>query len=135
MNLLERIHVVERKFVRDARGALLKALRGDEAGLRREIGEIYVVWADAGQMRGGHYHPLTDEYFTVLEGCCRLLLADPVTGDRAELLLDAAVPHTIHVPKGIAHAFVGAVANSRFQLLAYADRPYAPEDTIAYRFE
>ena len=121
--------------MRDPRGGLLKVLRGDEEGLRREVGEIYVVWAEPGQVRGGHFHPLTDEFFTVLEGRCLLLLADPGSGERAELALDATEPRTVHVPKGIAHAFSNPTDGSRLMLLAYADRAYDPIDTVVYKFE
>lgn len=133
--LLERIRLHPRKFHRDARGALVKALRGDEPGLRREVGEIYLVWAEPSQTRGGHFHPKTDEFFTLVEGRCRLLLADPATGERAQLELDAEAPMTVHVPKGIAHAFQNPPDAPRFLLVAYADQPYDPADTILYRFD
>ena len=134
MTVLERIRTYPRQFHRDARGALVKALRGDEPGLRAEVGEIYLVWAEPGQIRGGHYHPLTDEFFTLVEGRCRLLLADPVTGETAHIDLTAEMPVTVHVPKGIAHAFQNEPGAARFVLVAYADRRYEPADTVLFRF-
>ena len=132
MSLIDRIRIYPRKAVSDQRGALLKVLCGSEPELRREIGEIYVVWGEPGQTRGGHYHPLTDEFFTLIEGQCRLLLADPGTGKRMELALQADEPCTVHVPKGIAHAFSNATGATRFLLVAYADRAYDPADTVRF---
>jgi dTDP-4-dehydrorhamnose 3,5-epimerase-like enzyme len=135
MNLREKIHVITRSPKVDSRGTLLKVLHGNEQGLHREVGEIYLVSCEPGQVRGGHYHPLTTEFFTLIEGECQLLLADPLSGERAQLRLRANEPCTVHVPNGIAHAFANNASAKRFLLLAYADRPYDPLDTVIFKCE
>lgn len=132
MSLLDRIRKYPRQRRGDERGWLLKVIDGHEVGLPAQTGEIYVVMGRPGQIRGAHYHPLASEWFTVLEGRAALLLADPATGERAEVALSADDPFTVHVPRGIAHAFVAA--EEGLLLSAYADRLYDPADTIPYPF-
>jgi dTDP-4-dehydrorhamnose 3,5-epimerase-like enzyme len=131
MSLIERITIIPRRLLADDRGWFLKVLDGGEAGLPQQVGEVYLTMAVPGQARGNHYHPRCDEWFTVVEGEARLLLGDPVTGERAELRLSAADPQTIHVPAGIAHVFVNpAEATANFLLVAYAAERYDPADTL-----
>jgi dTDP-4-dehydrorhamnose 3,5-epimerase-like enzyme len=133
MRLIERITAIPRRELGDERGRFLKVLDGGEAGLPTHVGEIYLTTAKPGQARGNHYHLVCDEWFTIVEGEARLLLGDPVSGDRAELLLSAAAPQTVHVPAGIAHVFVNpADAATHFLLIAYAAERYDPADTIPY---
>jgi len=131
MNLSQRIQVIERRLLHDARGALLKALKGDEPNLPAVVGEIYVVWAEPGQSRGGHFHLKTAEWFTLLEGECRLTLADPNENERLELVLNMERPQTVFVPAGIAHRFDN-LSQSRWLLLAFASRPYDASDTVIF---
>lgn len=132
MNLIGRIQIIERKVLRDPRGALLKAMRGDEEHLLAGFGEIYVTWAQPGQSRGGHFHPLADEWFTLLDGTCRLVLVDPDDGERAELMLSSDAPCTVRVPAGVAHRLDNRSIDRVFLLLAYANRAYDPADTVRF---
>jgi dTDP-4-dehydrorhamnose 3,5-epimerase-like enzyme len=132
MKLLDRLRIYPRERRGDARGWLLKVIDGREDDLPVELGEFYVVMGRPGQVRASHYHPLASEWFTLLDGRATLLLADPATGERAELALSADEPVTVHVPGGIAHAFVAS--QEGFLLSAYADRRYDAADTIPYSF-
>ena len=133
MRLIDRITVLPRRELGDERGRFLKVLDGGEAGLPPRVGEVYLTTAKPGQARGNHYHPVCDEWFTIVQGAARLLLGDPVNDERAELSLSAADPQTVHVPAGIAHVFVNpAQAQIDFLLIAYAAERYDPADTIPY---
>jgi dTDP-4-dehydrorhamnose 3,5-epimerase-like enzyme len=136
MTLLDRLRIYPRPLRGDARGWLLKTLDGHEAHLPPALGENYVVMARPGQVRGGHFHPLAHEWFTLLQGRATLLLADPATGERAELALSMEAPVTVHVPAGVAHALRAEQAEDEPPMLlsAYSDRRYDPADTIAYSF-
>ena len=136
MKLLDRIALYPRQHRGDARGWLLKCIDGHEAGLPAATGEIYVVMARPGQIRGGHFHPLAQEWFTLLQGRATLLLADPQTNERAEIALTADAPATIHMPAGIAHAFRAEQGESEPPMLlcAYSDRLYDPADTVPFSF-
>ena len=131
MSILERVIEFPRSRHADPRGWLVKTLTGSEPYLPEGVGEIYVVMAAPGQVRGNHYHPRTAEWFTVLMGAARLSLLDPVNGERREMRLDGERPTTVYVPPGIAHAFCTPNgSDAPMLLLAYADRPYDPEDVI-----
>ena len=136
MKLLDRITLYPRQHRGDARGWLLKCIDGHEAGLPSATGEFYVVMARPGQIRGGHFHPLAQEWFTLLQGCATLLLADPQTNEHAEIALTADAPVTIHMPAGIAHAFRAEQGESEPPMLlcAYSDRLYEPADTVPFSF-
>ena len=136
MSLSERITLIPRRMIADERGWFLKVVDGGETGIPDHTGEVYLTMAVPGQARGNHYHPLTDEWFTIVAGRALLLVADPVSGERAEFWLDAAEPRTVHMPAGIAHVFVNPVdAESDFLLIAYAANRHDPADTVPFRVE
>lgn len=136
MKLLDRIRIYPRQRRGDARGWLLKCIDGHEAWLPDRTGEVYVVMGKPGEIRGGHFHPLAQEWFTLLQGSATLLLADPATGERAELSLTDEQPVTVHVPAGIAHAFRAGQHEGELPMLlsAYSDRLYDPADTVPFSF-
>ena len=64
-------------------------------------------------------------------GRAQLLLCDPVTGERREMVLDSGEPVSVYVPAGIAHAFKNPDdAKEAMLLIACADTPYDPDDTV-----
>jgi dTDP-4-dehydrorhamnose 3,5-epimerase-like enzyme len=128
---LELVQRIPRAARGDDRGWLLKVLDGHEDHLRREVGECYLTWSAPGQMRGNHYHPMTSEWFTVIQGRARLTLCDPETGERAGMELDASEPITVYVPAGLAHVWCSDNDSSTL-LVAYADRGYDPADTVPF---
>jgi len=133
MTLIDSIRFIPRRLISDERGWFLKVIDGREEGIPPHTGEVYCTLAHPGQTRGNHYHPVTAEWFTVIEGRALLQVADPQSGARAEWWLDAAAPQTIFMPAGLAHVFVNpARAERSFLLLAYAANAYDPADTIAF---
>lgn len=131
MSRLEEVQHIPRATRQDARGWLLKILDGREDHLRTEVGECYVTWSEPGQIRGNHYHPVTSEWFTVIQGRAQLTVCDPEAGDRATMELDASEPVTVYVPAGLAHVWCTG-ADSGTLLIAYADHPYDPADTVPF---
>lgn len=132
MSIKNQIKIIPRKLLEDERGSFLKVLRGDEAMLPAHTGEVYLVWAKPNASRGGHYHKVANEWFTLVEGRCRLSLSDPSTDERFDLTLDSATPTTVFVPATIAHCFYNDSSKQNFLLLAYSSEPYDSADTIAY---
>jgi dTDP-4-dehydrorhamnose 3,5-epimerase-like enzyme len=133
MSHLDEVTFIARIPRPDARGWFLKVIYGDEAHLPSGTGEVYVVTALPGQVRGNHYHPAASEWFTVISGTAQLYLCDLATGEKQQHTLDAAKPVTVYVPAGVAHAFKNLedAAESAW-LVVYADRPYDPKDTVPY---
>jgi dTDP-4-dehydrorhamnose 3,5-epimerase-like enzyme len=129
MSLKSKIAIIPRDRLTDDRGWFLKAINGKEQGLPAHTGEVYFTSALPGKSRGGHYHLLATEWFTLLQGECRLRLRDTKTNEEMELQLSAATPATIMVPPGVAHIFEN-VSSDNFILMAYSSALYDPADTI-----
>lgn len=128
---LDHVQIIPRRLISDERGWFLKVIDGKEPSLPAATGEIYLTYALPGQARGSHYHKIASEWFTVVLGEARLVLADPETGDRQEIRLSASMPQTVFVPAGIGHVFINPPdAPEPMLLVAYADTLYDPADTI-----
>ena len=126
MNDVE-VRKIEKKT--DDRGYLIKILMQNDLGrARREFGEIYVTTALPGIMKGNHYHNQATEWFCVLSGEGLLVLEDE-QARRREIILRGEEPTVVKVPTGIRHA-IKNIGGEILSLLAYADYPFDPADTI-----
>lgn len=132
-SLNDKIVLIKRCLISDERGWFLKVITGKEDELPDYTGEVYITSATPGQSKGGHYHEIAKEWFTLLTGKATLRLKDIDTGEEMTLNLDVSNPVTIFVPPRVAHRFDNDY-NDDFILLAYTDLHYKPEDTIAYLF-
>lgn len=132
MTLKDKITIIERKKLGDARGWFMKVIDGKEEGLPNYTGEIYLTHAsDKGQVRGNHYHDKAKEWFILLQGKAELKLMDMKTEEVMTIELSASNPKTVVIPPNIAHAFLNT-EEAPFLLLAYTDELYDPVDTIPY---
>lgn len=134
LDLSEKIKLIPRRKIEDARGWFLKVIDGKEDNLPPYTGEVYLTYAAPLQTKGEHYHHKANEWFTLLEGKSRVKLLDTTSGERLEILLDAHVSETLFIPAGIAHAFDNLSETSDFLLLAYTDQHYDPADTIPLKW-
>lgn len=132
MQLKDKIKIIPRQLICDNRGWFLKAITGTEENLPVYTGEIYLTMGKPGQAKGGHYHPEALEWFTIIEGEALLKLEDINTHEKMELELKFEDAITIFVPNNIAHVFINN-SDDNFILLAYTDKLYNPDDTIAYK--
>lgn len=128
---IDGVKLLNRRIIQDDRGWFLKAITGKEEGLPQHTGEVYLTMGKPGQMKGGHYHPLAVEWFTIIAGAATLKLEDVETHEKMVLKLCFEDAKTIFVPRNVAHAFYNE-SDKDFILLAYTDRLYDPSDTIAY---
>lgn len=131
MAQIDRVEIIPRIVISDSRGFFLKTMTGSERNLGNEFGEVYVTKALKGYSKGGHYHNLSNEWFTLISGEGRLVLQDIETLEIKEIVLTVSNPETIFVPFGVAHV-IKSETDEGFMLLAYSDRRYDPEDTIPY---
>lgn len=134
MSLSEKIITYKRNKIEDSRGWFLKVINGTESNLPKSTGEVYLTMATPGEMKGGHYHPLANEWFTLITGECLLKLEDIETNEYKEIFLNSSDPVSIYVPAGIAHAFFNVSKDNDFILLAYSDQLFDPADTIPFTF-
>lgn len=136
MTFANKIKIYPRKRIEDHRGWFLKTIHGNEDFIPSQTGETYVTVAYPGEMKGGHYHLIANEWFTLIMGKCTLKLVDIATFEKYEIILDAQSPVTIFVPSGIAHAFYNDEyqGTQNFVLLAYTSCLFDPKDTIIYNF-
>lgn len=133
MALMDKIKIIPRRLLIDNRGWFLKVITGKEDGLPSYTGEVYLTMGKPGEMKGGHYHLLANEWFTMVDGECVLLLEDIVTKERLEMPFCFEDAQTVMIPSGVAHAFVNK-GRANFTVLAYTDQLYDPADTIVYNF-
>ncbi|WP_294324261.1 WxcM-like domain-containing protein [uncultured Chryseobacterium sp.] len=134
MSLSEKIITYKRNKIGDSRGWFLKVINGTEFNLPKHTGEVYLTMAIPGEMKGGHYHPLANEWFTLITGECILKLVDMDTKEHKEIYLNASEPMTVYVPSGIAHAFFNTSEEKDFILMAYSDQLFDSTDTISFNF-
>ena len=135
MNLLsERVKIYPRNLIQDDRGWFLKVITGKEDNLPHHTGEIYLTMGRKGQSKGGHFHPEAYEWFTLISGKATLKLEDIYTHERLDIELSLHDPKVIFVPNNVAHV-VENKSDADFILLAYTDRLYDPNDTIAYNIK
>ena len=133
-SLIERIQRYPRRLLSDDRGWFLKTLTGKEEGLPNSTGEVYFTSAKAGCNKGGHYHELAQEWFTMIVGKGVLVLEDIVTKERIEIEVNAEQPETIYIPQRVAHR-VDNRSKEDYIMCAYTDMLCDPTDTIAYEFD
>lgn len=131
--MIEKVQIINRKFIPDERGWFVKVVIGQEDGMRSHVGEVYLTMGNPGQSKGGHYHINTREWFYLLEGRAVLKLEDVKTKERREIEMTCDCAQSVYVPEMVAHIFEN-VGETRFVVLAYADLAYDPEDTEEYTF-
>ena len=134
MSLAERVKIIPRVLMSDDRGWFLKVMNGQEDNLPAYTGEIYLTCASSFQVKGGHYHPVALEWFTLIMGKCDLLLEDIFTKELLVIQLTENVPQTVFVPNNVAHLVINR-HEEKFILLSYTDQLYNPEDTIRYEIK
>ncbi len=127
------VRVVAQRRHEDARGSLHKVLQSSQAHRSLGQGEVYVTTAKAGEVKGEHVHHRMGEWFSVIQGNGKLLLADPGTGEIGEVQLRAARPRTVYVPPGLAHALVNTGKRTLI-CVAWAEGEHDPEDVHPHAF-
>ena len=132
--LKNKISFIPRRKIEDSRGYFYKVIDGKEVGLPAYTGEVYLTMAKPCEAKGGHFHPLANEWFTLLRGACLVKLIDRATGEKLELTLTEAKAETLFIPNNIAHIFINESETDDFLLLAYTDQLFNPEDTIPVNF-
>lgn len=131
MSQLNKVKVIPRRLICDERGWFLKAITGTEEGIPNHTGEVYLTMGRPGQNKGGHYHPEAVEWFTIVEGSATLKLEDIDTHERRDIEMSLEKAITVFIPNNVAH-IVCSNSDKDFILLAYTDKLYNPNDTIAY---
>ena len=130
-SLLERVEILEGQRHSDSRGWLHVAFRRQHLPDATEIGELYVVHSLApGTRRGDHFHPQTNEWFSVVSGCASFEFLEPKSQRRKAFEIHAEEARTVFVPAGLAHAIIN-VGPGPLTVIAFADRPHDPNDVVS----
>jgi len=125
------IKLIPRKVISDSRGYFLKVIDGNEENNPFPC-EVYITSAKPGESKGGHYHKIANEWFTLIKGVAILILEDVMSKEKKQIKLNSLDSKTILVPPYIAHSFLNN-GNEDYLLLAYTDRKYDSSDTIVYK--
>ncbi len=133
MSLEKKIKIIQRSKIIDNRGWFYKVIDGLEENIPNKTGEVYLTCAKPNQSKGGHYHLVANEWFTLISGKCILKLYDIETKEYLEMELSENKFYSIFVPSKVAHIFDN-ITNKDFLLLAYSDQLYDSADTIMYDF-
>ena len=134
MGQIDKVKIIKRYFLEDDRGWFLKAITGREEYIPSHTGEVYLTMGKPGQTKGGHFHPEAVEWFTIIEGKATLKLEDIKSHEKKEIEMSLEKAITVFVPNNVAHAVINS-GDRDFILLAYTDKLYDPQDTIAYTLE
>ena len=135
MAQIDHVTIINRKLIKDDRGWFLKAITGTEAEIPSHTGEVYLTMGKPGQAKGGHYHPVAVEWFTLIQGSAILKLEDVESHKKREIEMSLEKAITVFIPNNVAHVVVNNSNDKDFILLAYTDKLYDPKDTIAYKIE
>lgn len=135
MAQINHVTIINRKLIKDDRGWFLKVITGTEAEIPSHTGEVYLTMGKPGQAKGGHYHPVAVEWFTLIQGSAILKLEDVESHEKREIEMSLEKAITVFIPNNVAHVVVNNSNDKDFILLAYTDKLYDPEDTIAYKIE
>lgn len=135
MAQIDHVTIINRKLIKDDRGWFLKAITGTEAEIPSHTGEVYLTMGKPGQAKGGHYHPVAVEWFTLIQGSAILKLEDVESHKKREIKMSLEKAITVFIPNNVAHVVVNNSNDKDFILLAYTDKLYDPKDTIAYKIE
>lgn len=134
MSQIDKVKIIQRRLIKDNRGWFLKTLTGLEEDIPTHTGEVYITMAKPGQSKGGHYHPLAVEWFTIIEGEGTLKLEDVITHEQMEISMSLEKAITVFIPNNVAH-IVENNTDKDFILQAYSDRLYDPADTIPFKID
>ena len=135
MAQIDHVTIINRKLIKDDRGWFLKVITGTEAEIPSHTGEVYLTMGKPGQAKGGHYHPVAVEWFTLIQGSAILKLEDVESHEKREIEMSLEKAITVFIPNNVAHVVVNNSNDKDFILLAYTDKLYDPKDTIAYKIE
>ena len=130
---MERVEIKELDYFEDERGWLLKVMKQEDI-VNRALGEIYITAAYPGVIKAKHYHKYTNEWFCVIKGKGKLVLQDPSSLERKEIVMGGSRFITVKIPSGIVHA-IKNIGEETMYLLAVADRPYNPQNPDTYPYE
>lgn len=134
MSQIDKVRTIHRRLIADERGWFLKAITGTEEDIPSHTGEVYLTMGRPGQTKGGHFHPLALEWFTIIEGSAILKLEDVETHERREIEMSFEKALTVFIPNNVAHKITNN-SDKDFILLAYTDKLYDAADTISFNFK
>jgi dTDP-4-dehydrorhamnose 3,5-epimerase-like enzyme len=126
---IEGVRIFDVRHHADERGVFAKPVETHFVARPGKFGEIYVIHAPPGSVRGNHHHRESTEWFCVILG--RALLVLEKNGIRNEIVMDGAKPITVEIPAGVAHA-IKSLGPGNMTLVVYWDRGYDPAASDTY---
>lgn len=125
MKKIKGVEIINLDKFSDERGCLIKAVKKEY--VKDEFGEIYITFTNPKHVRANHYHKKTTEWFYAVKGTCSMLLKHEKNQMFVEL--SEKKPQLVKIPTFVKHA-IKNTGKEELILLAFTNKPYAPQDTI-----
>lgn len=131
------IEIKELEKFEDERGFLIEFLKGIELDKdNKEFGQLYTATIKPNCIRGNHYHENKFEILTILSGKAQVLLENPKTKEKKEIIIDADKDEKlkrIKIGSYIAHV-VKNISNSSVVVVSYTNQLYNPKNVDDKRY-
>ena len=121
------LEVQSRVIHEDKRGLFVEMFKGIEME-NPVLGQVSIMRANAGEVRGGHFHKRKTEWFALVDGKGKLVVEDVETGERESL--DMGKYEVVKIRAGLLHY---VEAETDLIMLIYCDEPFFEEDSDTYR--
>jgi dTDP-4-dehydrorhamnose 3,5-epimerase-like enzyme len=113
----------------DERGWLIELFKGSLLDDKIK-GQVYSFSINPGAKRGNHYHKRKTEWFSILEGRCKLILEQD--GEEEEIILESENPLLVKVLPNVRHTFENENEEKAI-VIAYIDEEFNPNDPDTFR--
>ncbi len=131
---IDGVKIVEKRIIRDQRGAIYHMLRSDDPEFSK-FGEIYFSEVRNGIVKGWHFHTLMSLNYLLISGEILLVLFDdredsPTRGSYNEIQLKEADQNKlVQIPPLVWNGFKG-VAEPRSIVANCSDIPHDPDEIL-----
>jgi len=125
MNNSMSVKIEKLKVHADKRGKLIEIFKFSQCG------QVYLITAPSGAIRGNHFHKRKIEKFCVIEGSAKLNLRNLKTGNKKKYILSGSRFKVITVPPGWVHNIVNA-GKREMKVLTWTNEVFNPKDSDTF---
>jgi len=107
--MIDGVIIKKLKVIPDERGRLMEILRADDDFFKK-FGQVYLITAYSGVVKGWHYHKKQADNMAVVKGMMKIVLYDgrkksKTYGEINEIFAGVHHPVLVHIPALVFHGF------------------------------